>query len=174
MKPKPYKIALGACGIIAAIAFGIGITEDNYENHETKTVAVQEEKKEEKKSPPPKEEETVKYYTPEQYRDFLQEDLGSEVTYDPEEKAFFIFDDDPQLAEEIAATYTGMLPPDSWNKMVDVFVKLSGQTEELLGESGYVLLYCNPVDRELVILGAMDGVLLYDYITGFNVDSEDM
>ena len=174
MKPKPYQIALGACGIIAAIAFGVNITEDNYENHEP-AVAVQEEKK----SPPPKEKkeeksESVNYFTPEQYRDFLQEDLGSEVSYDPEEKAFFIFDDDPQLAEEIAATYTGMLPPDSWNNMVDVFVKLSGQTEELLGESGYILLYCNPVDRELVILGAMDGVLLYDYITGYNVDSEDM
>lgn len=132
---------------------------------------IREEEPQKEASPAPEEEEAV--FTPEQYRDFLQDELDAEVEYIAEDKTFTIFNDDPELAEEIARIYVGMLEPDSWNDFVETFVKTSNHTEDLLGESGYALFLCNPVDRDRYILGAMDGVLLYDYITGYNVDEED-
>ena len=169
MKPKPYQIALGACGIFAAIAFGIGITEDNYENHEPKTVAVQEEEK----SSPPQEKETGSLFSPEEYRDFLQGYVDGQVTYNEENKAFIIFDNDPKLAEEIAATSIGLISPDSWNGFVDSLVKVSSKTAENMGEKGYSIWFANPANENLYLVVVTDGVLVFDEVTGYNA-VEDM
>ena len=126
----------------------------------------------EKPAPAPEEEEkeTGSYFSPDEYRDFLQGEISGQVTYNPEYKAFIIYDDDPELAEEIAATHAGLIAPDSWNGFVDSFVKVSAQTEELLGEPGYSIWFANPVDPDLYILAALDGTLVFDEVTGYQAE----
>ena len=166
---KAYQKVLCGLGAVFGILVILSWIETAVDTgQEIKQIREEEPRKEASSAP---EEEAV--FTPEQYRDFLQDELDAEVDYIAEDKIFTVYTDDPELAEEIAAIYVGVLEPGPWNRFVETFVQTSNQTKDLLGESGYALFLCNPVDRDRYILGAMDGVLLYDYITGYNVDEED-
>ena len=177
MKKKAFIVwtVIFLIGMAGCVAEFQGFLEDEKEERSSETFSPPKDEPapEEEPAPAPEEKEekeTGSTFSPDEYRDFLQGQLSGQVTYSPEYKAFIIHDDDPKLAEEIAATHAGLISPDAWNGFVDSFIKVSEDTDELVEGSGYSLWYANPMDPSLFLVVVKDGILVFDEITGYEAE----
>lgn len=93
----------------------------------------------------------------------IEKNMGDsmDIEFVKEVKTFALTPTDPEFTIELLEMIDGTRSLADWNLLVESMASVSNSLEDMLGE-GYLLAVHNPIQSDKVILGIMDGFILYD------------
>lgn len=95
-------------------------------------------------------------------KESLEDTDIAEVWFENEDNAYIIYP--KTLSDDIRELANGTGDIDSWNELVDLFGETSKYILLELGE-GYSFFIANPVSEDKYIVGFVDGILLFDFVS---------